>query len=60
MERKAGPGHARGHRARQKERSPAVESFRAEQPEHHNESRADPHQAQHDMHESECRPSALR
>ncbi len=55
MERKEEPGRARRHRARQKERRTAVESFRGEQPEHDNESRADPHQAQDDMHESECR-----
>src|SRR2546425_613310 len=57
MERKEEPGHARRHRARQKERSPAVESFRGKQPEHDNESRADPRQAQDDVHESGCRPS---
>ena len=57
MERKEEPGHARRHRARRKGRSPAVESFRGEQPEHNNESRADPHQAQDDVRESECRHS---
>src|SRR2546421_12298692 len=57
MERKEEPGHARRHRARRKERSPTVESFRGEQPEHDNESRADPYQAQDDLRESECRHS---
>src|SRR2546425_6768520 len=57
MERKEEPGHARRHRARQKERSPATESFRGKQPESDNESRADPRQAQDDVHESECRHS---
>lgn len=55
MERKEEPGHARRHGAHQKEHSPAVEPFPGKQPEHDDESREDPNQAQHHAHKGACR-----
>ena len=55
IERKSEPGHTRRHRTREEERGLAAEPFRGDQPVHDDESRPDPHQAQHYVHEGECR-----
>jgi len=55
IERKSEPGNTRRHRTREEERGPAVEPFRGDQLAHDDESRPDPHQAQHYVHEGACR-----
>src|SRR6266567_3603604 len=55
VERKGEAGHARGRGGGQEERGPAVALSPGEETEHDDDPGADTDQAQHDVHERECR-----
>src|SRR5882724_2008427 len=47
-------GSAGQHRGHKKQQGPAIQGLAAQQSEHHDKSRANPHQAQQYMHKGEC------